>query len=179
MDDPIPAGFITLPEALQRIATYVSDAHLESAKLDFQDRVRSVAAIRQDELQTASTNNEPQRQESSDFRSPSEQALRQRNKQHFAVGKLRIALQAGAISAMVSSSLRPNRCVRSPGTRPHSPGQAGHYRRLGPCRGFGPGSAFRSRRRKAIAEGLDQRAHEKAETRRLAGPSAFASRTRG
>jgi hypothetical protein len=101
MDDPIPAGFITLPEALQRIATYVSDAHLESAKLDFQDRVRSVAAIRQDELQTASTNNEPQRQESSDFRSPSEQALRQRNKQHFAVGKLRIALQAGAISAMV------------------------------------------------------------------------------
>ena len=101
MDDPIPAGFITLPEALQRIATYVSDAHLESAKIDFQDRVRSVAAIRQDELQTASTNNEPQRQESSNFRSPSEQALRQWNKQHFAVGKLRVALQAGAISAMV------------------------------------------------------------------------------
>ena len=28
--------FITLPEALQRIATYISDAHLESAKIDFQ-----------------------------------------------------------------------------------------------------------------------------------------------
>ncbi len=101
MNDPIPAGFITLPEALQRIATYVSDAHLESAKIDFQDRVRSVAAIRRDELQTACTNNEPQRQESSKFPSSSEQALRQWNKQHFAVGKLRVALQEGAISAMV------------------------------------------------------------------------------
>ena len=101
MNDPIPAGFITLPEALQRIATYVSDAHLESAKIDFQDRVRSVAAIRRDELQTACTSNEPQRQESSNFPSLSEQALRQWNKQHFAVGKLRVALQEGAISAMV------------------------------------------------------------------------------
>jgi hypothetical protein len=31
MDDPIPAGFITLPEALQRIAVHV-EAHLEIAK---------------------------------------------------------------------------------------------------------------------------------------------------
>jgi HigB_toxin, RelE-like toxic component of a toxin-antitoxin system len=36
VEDPIPAGFITLPEALQRIADCVSEAHVESAKPDFQ-----------------------------------------------------------------------------------------------------------------------------------------------
>ncbi|WP_161855886.1 hypothetical protein [Bradyrhizobium sp. CCBAU 051011] len=101
MDDPIPAGFITLPEALQRIATCVSDAHLEGANIDLPGGVRLVAANGRDELQTASTNNEPQQQESPNFRSPSEQALRQWNGREFAVGKLRAALQKGAISAMV------------------------------------------------------------------------------
>jgi hypothetical protein len=63
------------------------------------------AALRQpDEVQTMSATNEPssaERADSSSFRSPSEEALRHWNKQHFGVGKLRLALQAGAISAMV------------------------------------------------------------------------------
>jgi hypothetical protein len=104
MDDPIPAGFITLPEALQRIATYVSDAHLESAKIDFLKRLQAVAAIQPDEEQTASATNEPPSPEaanSSRYRSPSEEASRHWRKQNFAVGKIHQALQAGAISAMV------------------------------------------------------------------------------
>jgi hypothetical protein len=59
MDDPIPAGFITLPEALQRIAVHVSDAHLESMKLDFQNRAQAIAAIRRDREQSAGVANEP------------------------------------------------------------------------------------------------------------------------
>src|SRR6185503_7087604 len=47
MDDPIPAGFITLPEALQRIAVQVSDPHLEIAKAELQEFDQSIAAIRQ------------------------------------------------------------------------------------------------------------------------------------
>ncbi len=43
MEDPIPAGFITLPEALQRIADCVSEAHVESARLDFQAHVDAIA----------------------------------------------------------------------------------------------------------------------------------------
>jgi hypothetical protein len=47
MDDPIPAGFITLPEALQRIAVHVSESHLEIAKAELQELAQSIAAIRQ------------------------------------------------------------------------------------------------------------------------------------
>jgi hypothetical protein len=40
-------GFITLPKAVQRIATYVSDALQVSAKIDFLKRLQAVAAIQQ------------------------------------------------------------------------------------------------------------------------------------
>ena len=53
MKDPIPAGFITLPEALQRIADCVSEAHVESAKLDFQANVHAIAKTRRGEGQSA------------------------------------------------------------------------------------------------------------------------------
>jgi hypothetical protein len=99
MDDPIPAGFITLPEAVQRIATYVSDAHLERAKSDFRDRLQALAAI-----QTASATSEApsaERANSSCVRIGAEELWRYSSKRDFALGKIYQALQAGAISAMV------------------------------------------------------------------------------
>jgi hypothetical protein len=44
MRDLIPAGFMTLPEALQRITVHVTEAHVESEELDFHKRVQSYAA---------------------------------------------------------------------------------------------------------------------------------------
>jgi hypothetical protein len=104
MDDPIPAEFITLPEALARIAACVSDVHLASAKPDFQDRVEAIAAMPRDQDQTASATSESCRSEGADnlaVRGPSEQASRHWDQRNFATMKLRLALQAGAISAIV------------------------------------------------------------------------------
>jgi hypothetical protein len=85
VEDPIPAGFITLPEALQRLATHVSEAHLENAKLDFQDHVLSFAAsFPKSEL----------------VDSLAFWGLLW-DKQTFAISRLRLALQTGAISAIV------------------------------------------------------------------------------
>jgi hypothetical protein len=97
MDDSIPAGFITLPEALQRLAAHVSEAHLENAKLDFQDRVLSYAAV-QGEEQSATATNEPPKSEFAD--SLAFWGL-PRDERTFAINKLHLALQSGAISAIV------------------------------------------------------------------------------
>ena len=99
MDDPIPAGSIGLPEALQRIAAYVSDAHLEREKSDFQDRLQALEAI-----QTANATGEAasaERANSSRVRIAAEELWRYSSKRDFALEKLYQALQAGAISAMV------------------------------------------------------------------------------
>ena len=38
MQDPVPAEFITLPDALHRLEGHVSEAHLQRARNDFKDR---------------------------------------------------------------------------------------------------------------------------------------------
>jgi len=104
MDDPIPAGFMTLPEAVRRIAAHVSEAQLERAKIDRQKRLRAIRAMRQKVEQDATATNEPVLPEAADcqaFERPSEEALRQWNKHNFAVSKLYLAFQTGAIEAMV------------------------------------------------------------------------------
>jgi len=95
--DPIPAGFITLPEALQRLAAHVSEAHLASAKLDFQDRVSSFAEIKTEEQSATATNESPKSELANSFAFWS----MPRDKRTFAVSRLRLALQAGAISAII------------------------------------------------------------------------------
>jgi hypothetical protein len=69
MDDPIPAGFITLPEALRRIANHVSEAQLEYTKIDLQERLRALRAIRQMEKQDATEPNESAPAETADSES--------------------------------------------------------------------------------------------------------------
>lgn len=106
MEDPIPAGFITLPEALQRIADCVSEAHVESAKSDFQANVHAIAQTRRGEGQSATATPESPKSEGADsetYARPSQDALLHWNKRNFAVTKLTLALQTGAISAMVRS----------------------------------------------------------------------------
>jgi hypothetical protein len=102
MDDPIPAGFITLPEALQRIAAHVSDAHLEIAKAELQELAQSIAAVRQSNESTDRASKLPESEAAGAATSgPSEEAWRHWNKRNFAVTELLVALQTDAISAMV------------------------------------------------------------------------------
>jgi hypothetical protein len=103
MDDPIPAGFITLPEALQRIAVHVSEAHLEIAKAELQELAQSIAAVRQSKESTDRASSKPPESEAAGAATwgRSEEAWRDWNKRNFAVTKLLLALQADAISAMV------------------------------------------------------------------------------
>ena len=110
MDDPIPAGFITLPEALQRIAVHVSDAHLEIAKAELQEAAPSIAAIRQSKESADRASSELSESEAAGAATsyePSEEAWREWNKRNFAVSKLRVALQTNAIAAMVRNRARP------------------------------------------------------------------------
>ena len=102
MDDPIPAGFITLPEALQRIAVQVSDPHLEIAKAELQEFDQSIAAIRQITESTDRASSKLPESEAAGAATwrPSEEAWRW-NKRYFAVTKLLWAPQADAISAIV------------------------------------------------------------------------------
>jgi len=103
MDDPIPAGFITLPEALQRIAVHVSQAHLEIAKAELQEKVQSIAAVHQskESIDRASSKLPESEAAGAATWGPSEEAWRPWNQQNFAVIKLLLALQTDAISAMV------------------------------------------------------------------------------
>jgi hypothetical protein len=103
MDDPIPAGFITLPEALQRIAVHVSEAHLEIAKAELQEKVQSIAPVRQSKESTDRARSELPESEAAGAATcgPSEEARRHWNKRNFAVTKLLVALQTDAISALV------------------------------------------------------------------------------
>jgi hypothetical protein len=103
VEDPIPAGFITLPEALQRIAECVSEAHVESAKLDFHANVHAIAKTRRGEGQSATATPESPKSEGADstYTRPSQDALLHWDKRNFAVTKLTLALQTGAISAIV------------------------------------------------------------------------------
>jgi len=103
MDDPIPAGFITLPEALQRIAVHVSETHLEIAKAELQEKVQAIAAVRLSKESTDTASSELPESEAAGAATcgPSEEAWRHWNKQNFAVTKLLLALQTEAISAMV------------------------------------------------------------------------------
>jgi len=103
MDDPIPAGFITLPEALQRIAVHVSESHLEIAKAELQELAQSIAAVRQSNESTDRASSKPRESEAAEAATwgPSEEAWRDWNKRNFAVTKLLVALQTDTISAMV------------------------------------------------------------------------------
>lgn len=106
MEDPIPAGFITLPEALQRMADCVSEAHVESAKPDFHPNADAIAQTRPGEGQSATATPESPKSEGADseaYTRPSEDALLHWHKRNFAVTNLTLALQTGAISAMVRS----------------------------------------------------------------------------
>src|SRR4051794_36792340 len=109
VDDPIPAGFITLPEALQRIAACVSEAHVESAKLELQAIARAIArAMAQAKLggqQRATTSSETPKSGSDreQCEGPSRDALSHWEKLNFAATKLLLGLQSGAILAMVRS----------------------------------------------------------------------------
>jgi hypothetical protein len=103
MDDPIPAGFIRVPEALQRIAVHVSEAHLEIAKAELQDKAQLIAAVRQskDSIDRASGKLPESEAAGASTWGPSEEAWRHWNKRNFAATKLLVALQTDAISAMV------------------------------------------------------------------------------
>ena len=59
MRDLIPAGFMTLPEALQRITVHVTEAHVESEQLNFHKRVQSYAATQQSIDPNMSATTEP------------------------------------------------------------------------------------------------------------------------
>ncbi|MGE9007786.1 hypothetical protein ACO2JO_04330 [Leptospira interrogans] len=100
MDDPIPAEFITLPEALQRIAGCVSEAHMESAKLDFQANARALAEIRREQRAIATSEASQSAMTDSD---PCVGPFWLLDKRNFAVVKLICALQTGAVSAIVRS----------------------------------------------------------------------------
>ncbi|WP_439393047.1 hypothetical protein ACRQ5Q_27630 [Bradyrhizobium sp. PMVTL-01] len=89
MTDPIPAGFITLPEAVQRITGCVSEAHIESA-------IRILSNARGDEGATDGSENQ-----GGGYPRLSREALFDWSRRDFAVAKLKVALQAGAISASV------------------------------------------------------------------------------
>src|SRR3954451_1364631 len=103
VDDPIPAGFITLPEALQRIAACVSEAHVESAKLELQAKARALAQAKLGGQQRATTTSETPKSGSDreQCEGPSRDALSNWEKGNFAATKLLLALQSGAILAMV------------------------------------------------------------------------------
>jgi hypothetical protein len=106
VEDPIPAGFITLPEALQRIADWVSEAHLESAKLELQAKIDAIARLRHGEGQNATATPDSPKSEGVDRKAdtrPFEAALFYLDKRNFAFTKLILGLQTGAISAMVRS----------------------------------------------------------------------------
>jgi hypothetical protein len=104
VEDPIPAGFITLSEALQRITDCVSEAHVESAKL--QANVHAIAQSRRGEGQSATATPESPQSEGPDgetYARPSDNALLHWDKRSFALIKLTLALQTGSLSAMVRS----------------------------------------------------------------------------
>jgi hypothetical protein len=84
MDDPIPTGFITLPEALQRIVVHVSEAHLEIAKAKLQEKVQSIAAVRQSKESAESASSELSESEATGAATwgPSDQAWRHWNKRN-------------------------------------------------------------------------------------------------
>jgi hypothetical protein len=89
MDDKIPTGYIGLPEALDRLEGFVSDAHLQRARSDLDDGLSELERL-------------------SDVVKASDVAaaqftgmLRYLSKFDFAVEKLRIALQTGALGAKV------------------------------------------------------------------------------
>jgi hypothetical protein len=106
VEDPIPTGFITLPEALQQVADCVSEAHVENAKLDFQANLHAIAQIRRGEGQSATAipaSPKPEAADSETSTRPSQEALFHWDKRNFAVAQLTMALQTGAISAMVRS----------------------------------------------------------------------------
>ena len=99
MDDPIPTGFITLPEALLRLQGCVSEAHLEGAKIDFEKNRRAfeqhLRAVKAGEAAEGG------------FIGPFFQWDRlpetpfYSSKQNFAVTKLIVALQTDALTATV------------------------------------------------------------------------------
>jgi hypothetical protein len=105
MDDPIPTGFITLLEALRRLQGCVSDAHLEGAKIDFENDHRAFEQHLRDVKAGEAAEG--------GFIGPLShwdqlpEKLFYSSKQDFAGVKLRVALQSGALAAT----------VRDPGTR--------------------------------------------------------------
>lgn len=103
VQDPIPTGFITLPEALQRMADCVPEAHLESAKPDVQPNAHAAQTNREEGQSATAPPESPKSEGAEAYTRPSEDALLHWHKRNFAVTKLTLALQTGAISAMVRS----------------------------------------------------------------------------
>jgi hypothetical protein len=103
MTDPIPAGFMTLPEALQRIAVHVSEAHLDAGRAEMLEKAQSFAAFRQNMGgdTEGSELSESKAAEAVTPKGPSDQAWRHWNTRNFAVTKLLLALQSDALAAMV------------------------------------------------------------------------------
>ena len=99
MQDPVPAEFITLPDALHRLEGHVSEAHLQRARNDFKDRrtafEQSFGAI---EGRNATA---PSFIVSSPDWPLLTTILRYASARDFAVEKLSLALQSGALVATV------------------------------------------------------------------------------
>jgi hypothetical protein len=110
MRDAIPAGFMTLPEAVQRIRNFVSNSQLDAANNDLQERFRAFreymqkakveASSRDPANQQATESNTPALTNPRDCEDTSGQAPHW-NKHTFPVHKLYSALQTGAIEGMV------------------------------------------------------------------------------
>src|SRR5437764_14689885 len=93
MDDPIPGRISRFRK--QCNAVRVSEAHLESKKLDSPEPAPSSTAIDGDEQSAISRKTKRQ---NTDFALPSEQARCAWERRNFAVSEIRLALQTGAIS---------------------------------------------------------------------------------
>ena len=99
MEDPVPAEYITLPDALHRLEVHVSEAHLQRATNDFADR-RTAFEQRFGAIEGRNATAPSFTVSSSD--GPLTTAiLRYSSKRGFAVDKLGLALQSGGLVATV------------------------------------------------------------------------------
>ena len=98
MEDPVPAEYITLPDALHRLEGHVSEAHLQRATNDFADR-HTAFEQRFGAIERNAT--APSFIVSSSDGSLITTILRYSSERGFAVDKLSLALQRGALVATV------------------------------------------------------------------------------
>ena len=98
MEDPVPAEYITLPDALHRLEGHVSEAHLQRATNDFADR-RTAFEERFGAIESNAT--APSFIVSSSDWPLITTILRYSSGRGFAVDKLSLALQSGGLVARV------------------------------------------------------------------------------